>query len=119
MNDQAHRLVNFDLSCGSTRSPEREVVYGQSLLGFAENAVAYSRLRAKTDDHATQQKRLDEAERAVKFGLQIIDDLAGVDLERSSKPYLKRIEPSFAVSVQEGLRQQLVKIEKARADLFE
>ena len=118
VNDQAHRLANFDLSCGA-HTPERAAVYGQSLLGFAENAVAYSRLRAKTDDQATHQKRLEEAERAVKFGLQIVDDLAKDEQERSAKPYLKRIEPSFPVSVQELLKQQLVQIDKARADLLE
>jgi hypothetical protein len=116
VNDSAHRLANFDMSCGA-RFPEREVVYGQSLLGFAENAVAYATLRAKLDDQATQQKRLDEAERAVRFGLQVIDDLARIDQERSQKPYLKRIAPSFTASVQELLKLQLTKIDKARADL--
>jgi hypothetical protein len=115
VNDMAHRLANFDMSCGS-KVPEREVVYGQSLLGFAENAVAYATLHAKVDDQPTQQKRLDEAERAVRLGLQIIDDPARIDQERSQQPYLKRIETSFAVSVQELLKQQLAKIEKARTD---
>lgn len=54
VNDEAHRLVNFDMSCGA-QYPEREVVYGQSLLGFAENAVAYATFRAKVDDQATQK----------------------------------------------------------------
>ncbi|WP_441280267.1 hypothetical protein [Bradyrhizobium sp. 63_E2_N1_3] len=116
VNDAAHRLANFDMSCG-TKFPEREVIYGQSLLGFAENAVVYTMLRAKLDDQVAQQKRLDEAERAVKLGMQVVDDLARIDRERSHRPYLERIAPSLAVSVQELLRQQLLKIEKARADL--
>ncbi len=29
VNDAAHRLANFDMSCG-TKFPEREVIYGQS-----------------------------------------------------------------------------------------
>jgi hypothetical protein len=118
VNDNARRLVNFDLSCG-TDQPEPAVVYGQSLLGFAENAVAYARLRAKSDDKIAQQKRLDEAERAVRFGLQIVDDLAREARERAAQPYLKRIAPSFSVSVQEQLKQQLTQIEKARIDLVE
>lgn len=118
VNDEAHRLINFDMSCGA-QYPEREVVYGQSLLGFAENAVAYATFRAKVDDQATQKKRLDDAERAVRFGLQIIDDLARIDQERSHKPYLERIEPGFATSVQELLKGQLGKIDRARADLSE
>ncbi|CUU13647.1 hypothetical protein CDS [Bradyrhizobium sp.] len=69
------------------------------------------------DDQVAQQKRLDEAERAVKLGMQVVDDLARIDRERSHRPYLERIAPSLAVSVQELLRQQLLKIEKARADL--
>jgi hypothetical protein len=116
VNDSAHRLANFDMSCGA-KFPEREVVYGQSLLGFAENALAYATLRAGLDDQATQQRRLDEAERAIRLGMQVIDDPARIDQERSQQPYLKRIAPSFAVSVQELLKQQLTKIEKARADL--
>lgn len=116
VNDKARRLVNFDLSCG-TDQPEPAVVYGQSLLGFAENAVAYARLRAKVDNQSAQQKRLDEAERAVRFGLQIVDDLAREAQERPAEPYLKRIAPSFSVSVQEQLKQQLTRIEKARVDL--
>jgi hypothetical protein len=115
VNDEARRLVNFDMSCGA-KFPEPAAVYAQSLLGFAENAVAYAAVRAQADDQATQQKRFDEAERAVRFGLQIIDELARIDQERWQKPYLQRIALSVVGAVQEGLKQQLVKIEKARAN---
>lgn len=118
VNDEARKLANFDLSCG-TDQPPAKVLYAQSLLAFAENAVAYSRLRAKIDDQATHQKRLNEAERAAKFGLQIVDDTAREDQERSGKPYLARIAPSFAVGVQEQLKLQIAKIDKARTDLAE
>ncbi len=36
------------------------------------------------------KKRLDEAERAVKLGMQVVDDLARIDRERSHRPYLER-----------------------------
>jgi hypothetical protein len=49
--------------------------------------------------------------------MQVIDDHARIDQERSHQSYLKRIAPSFAVSVQELLKQQLAKIERARTDL--
>jgi hypothetical protein len=116
VNDEAHRLANFDLSC-SPAEAQPDVYYAQSLLGFAENAVAYSRLRATVDNKDTHRKRLDEAEHAVRFGLQITDNLAKDDQERSGKPYLQRVAPSFAVSMQEQLKDQLRKIGKARADL--
>jgi hypothetical protein len=118
VNDEAQRLVNFDLSCG-TDHPEPEVVYGQSLLAFAENAVSYSRLRARLDDEATQNKRLDAADRAAKFGLEIVNKLAADDQERANKRYLDRISPSFAVQVQEQLRIQLKRIDQVRKDLTE
>src|SRR6266566_5266475 len=45
VNDEARRLVNYDLSCGIDQ-PRPEVIYGQSLLGFVENALRYIRVRA-------------------------------------------------------------------------
>ena len=116
VNDEARRLVNFDLSCGADQ-PKPEVVYGQSLLGFAENAVAYSQARAAVDGAETQTRRLDEAERAVKLGLEIVEQPATEDQERGDKRYLERIAPSFAVQVQENLRRQLKEIAQARKQL--
>jgi hypothetical protein len=71
INDEARRLVNLDLSCGS-REPDRTVVYAQSLLGFAENAVSYAMARTGKDDEDTQKKRLNEADQAVRFGIEIL-----------------------------------------------
>jgi hypothetical protein len=116
VNDEARRLVNFDLSCG-TDQPKPEAVYGQSLLGFAENAVAYSQSRAAIDGAETQTKRLDEAERAVRLGLEIVEQPATEDQERGDKRYLDRIAPSFVVQVQEKLRTQLKEIAQARKQL--
>jgi hypothetical protein len=116
VNDEARRLVNFDLSCGADQ-PKQEVVYGQSLLGFAENAVAYSQARAGIDGAETQTRRLDEAERAVKLGLEIVEQPATEDQERGDKRYLERIAPSFVVQVQENLRKQLKEIAQAKKQL--
>jgi hypothetical protein len=118
VNDEARRLVNYDLSCG-TDQPKPDVVYGQSLLAFVENAVAYAMVRAGTDSDDAQKQRLDEAERAAKLGLEIVDTAATEDQERAGKPYLERIAPSFAVQVQENLKTQLRNIERARKDLSE
>jgi hypothetical protein len=116
VNDEARRLVNFDLSCGADQ-PKPEVVYGQSLLGFAENAVAYFQVRAGIDGAETLTRRLDEAERAVKLGLEIVEQPATEDQERGDKRYLERIAPSVAVQVQENLRRQLKEIAQARKQL--
>jgi len=116
VNDEARRLVNFDLSCG-TKEPKPEAVYGQALLGFAENAVAYFQVRAGIDGTDAQAKRLDEAERAVKLGLEIVEQPATEDQERGDKRYLDRIAPSLAVQVQENLRKQLKQIAQARKQL--
>jgi len=116
VNDEARRLASFDLSCG-TDQPKPEAVYGQALLGFAENAVAYSLTRAGIDNAETQTKRLNEAERAVKFGLEIVEQPATEDQERGDKRYLDRIAPSFVVLVQENLRKQLREIAEARKQI--
>jgi hypothetical protein len=118
VNDEARRLVNYDLSCG-TDQPQPDVVYGQSLLAFVENALGYARIRAGKDSEDTQKQRLDEAERAATLGLEIVDKIATDDQERAGKTYLERIAPSFAVQVQENLRMQLKNIEQAKKDLAE
>jgi hypothetical protein len=118
VNDEARRLVNYDLSCG-TDEPKPDVVYGQSLLGFVENALGYARVRAGRDSEDTQKQRLDEAERAAKLGLEIVAKIATEDQERAGKTYLERIAPSFAVQVQENLKNQLKSIEQTRKDLAE
>jgi hypothetical protein len=116
VNEEVKRLANLDLSCGAA-SPQPEVVYAQSLLGFAENAVNYARVRAEKDDTATQTKRLDDADRAVHFGLAIIERTAAQDQERGNKRYLERITSSFAVQTQQKLNDQLMKIRQARKSL--
>jgi hypothetical protein len=116
INDEARRLVNFDLSCGA-KEPKPEALYGQALLGFAENAVAYSQARAGIDSVETQAKRLDDAERAIRFGLEVVDATAARDQERGDKRYLDRIAPSLAVFVQENLRKQLKEIAQTRKQL--
>jgi hypothetical protein len=118
VNDEARRLVNYDLSCG-TDQPQPDVVYSQSLLAFVENAVGYARLRAGKDSEETRKLRLDEAEQAAKLGLEIVDKIATEDQERAGKTYLERIAPSFAVQVQENLKAQLKSIEQTRKDLAE
>ncbi len=118
VNDEARRLVNYDLSCGIDQ-PRPEVIYGQSLLGFVENALSYSRVRAGVDSEDAQIKRLDEAERAAKFGLEIVEAAAAEDQERTGKPYLERIAPSFAVQVQEQLKMQLKRIRQAQKNVAE
>jgi hypothetical protein len=118
VNDEARRLVNYDLSCG-TDQPKPDVVYSQSLLAFVENAVGYSKVRAGKDSEDTQKKRLDEAERAAILGLEIVRPAATDDQERTGKRFLDRIAPSFAVQVQENLRTQLKKIEQAKKELAE
>jgi hypothetical protein len=118
VNDEARRLVNYDLSCG-TDQPNPDVVYGQSLLAFVENAVGYSRVRAGKDSEDTQKKRLDEAERAAMLGLEIVGPAATEDQERTGKRFLDRIAPSFAVQVQENLRTQIKKIAQAKKELAE
>jgi hypothetical protein len=116
VNDGVKRLVNLDLSCGAS-SPQPDVVYAQSLLGFAENAVSYVKVRAEKDDATTQSTRLDDAERAVRFGLGIIETIVADDQERGGKRYLERITPSFAVQTQQKLNNQLKKIQQARRSL--
>jgi len=118
VNDEARRLVNYDLSCGIDQ-PRPEVIYGQSLLGFVENALSYSRVRAGVDSEDAQIKRLDGAERAAKFGLEIVEAAAAEDQERTGKPYLERIAPSFAVQVQEQLKMQLKRIRQAQKNVAE
>ena len=118
VNDEARRLVNYDLSCG-TGQPQPDVVYGQSLLAFVENALSYAKVRAGKDSEEAQKQRLDEAERAAKLGLEIVQKNATEDQERAGKTYLERIAPSFAVQVQENLKMQLKDIEQARRDLAE
>lgn len=116
INDEARRLVNYDLSCGGDQS---DVYYAQSLLGFVENAVSYSKVRTGIDGEDAQKKRLDEAQHAGKLGLEIIKTAATEDQERAGKRYLERIAGSFAVQVQENLKTQLKKIEQAKKDLAE
>jgi hypothetical protein len=116
INDEARRLVNYDPSC-ATDQPE--VFYAQSLLAFVENAASYSKIRARLDSEDTQKKRLDEAERAGKLGLEIIKTAAAEDQERTGKRYLGRIEGSFAVGVQERLKTQLRRVEQAKKQLGE
>jgi hypothetical protein len=114
INDEARRLVNYDLSC-ATDQPE--VFYAQSLLAFVENGVSYSKIRARLDSDDAQKKRLDEAEHAGKLGLEIIKTAAAEDQERAGKRYLDRIEGSFAVGVQERLKTQLKRVEQAKKQL--
>lgn len=116
VNEQARRLVHLDLSCGIDE-PRPEVVYGQSLLAFAQNGVSYSRLRAATDGDAAREARLDDAEHAVKFALELVDRNAADDQERAHMRYLDRVAPSFAVQVQEKLKAELKVIDKTRRDL--
>ena len=118
INDEARRLVSYDASCSSP-DQDRDVVYAQSVLAFVENAVSYARVRARIDSEDTQKMRLDEAERAAKFGLELVKDAATDDRERTGKPYLDRIAPSFAVQVQDNLNEQLKRIDQARRDFLE
>ena len=104
------------MSCGA-RDPVPAAVYAQSLLGFAENAVSYAIIRSDKDGEDTQKKRLDEAEHAVKFGLEVIKEKAGEDQERGAKTYLEQIKPTFAVQTQELLKRQLDRIQQARKQL--
>lgn len=94
-----------------------DAVYAQSLLGFAENSVSYATVRAGKDDEDIQKRRLNDAERAVKYGLAVIKETARKDQERTGKNYLELIQPSFAVQIQELLRRQSKKIQQTRKDL--
>jgi hypothetical protein len=114
-NDEARRLVNFDLSCGE----QPDVYYAQSLLAFVENAVSYSKVRSGLDSEDAQKKRLDEAQHAAKFGLEVIKTAATEDQQRAGKRYLERIASSFAVQVQESLKAQLKRVEQAKKELAE
>ena len=116
INEEARRLISLDMSCGA-RDPVPAAVYAQSLLGFAENAVSYAIIRSDKDGEDTQKKRLDEAEHAVKFGLEVIKEKAGEDQERGAKTYLEQIKPTFAVQTQELLKRQLDRIQQTRKQL--
>jgi hypothetical protein len=115
-NAAARRLANFDLSCGAEQ-PEPEVMYGQVLAVFAQNAISYSNARALTESAEARTQRLNKAERAAKFGLEIIESFAAKDKERSDKRYLRRIEPSVAVQTQERLKSLLTNIKQTKEQL--
>jgi len=115
-NREAERLVNFDMSCGAA-SPKQKTIYAQSLLTFARNAVRYASFRSETDSETEIKKRLDKAEEAVKFGLEIIDTPADEERQRADKGYIERVRPSFTVEVQELLKAELVEIAQAKANL--
>jgi len=118
-NEEAQRLANFDLSCGAY-NPKREVIYGQSLLVFAQNAVRYSKTRATIDSEDERTKRLDQAERAAKFGLLTFEKTTQEeDQPRAGQRYLDRIRPNLAVEVQEELKAELAEIIRVRKQLAE
>jgi hypothetical protein len=117
INDDASRLVNFDLSCGAD-SPAREFVYAQALLAFSENGVSYARLRATTDSQEVRTRRLDEAERAAKFGLNILRKPAREEMQQeANKSYRERVAQRPDVQLQELLRAQLKAVDQARKEM--
>jgi hypothetical protein len=116
VNDEASRLADYDMSCGA-RHPKPETIYAQSLLGFARSAVQYDGVRASIDSEDERMKRLNTAERAVRFALETLNTTEDDTAPSVTDPYLQRIGTNFAAEIHEQLELELKEIKHAKSAL--
>jgi hypothetical protein len=105
-NLEVRRLANFDLSCGAA-FPDRATLLAQVFEALARSAIQYSAARAETESEETRLKRLAEAERAARFGMEIIAVAAADEEQRAGQRFLKRIEASLTLEAHERLKRVL------------
>jgi hypothetical protein len=104
-NRAARRLANFDLSCatGPDDEPSREALYADVLVAFIQNQLNYTRARAEIESDDVRNKRLEVAENAAQFGLEMTSPEVRKVNEGRDRRFLKRIEPNDLVDAQANL----------------
>jgi hypothetical protein len=120
----ATRLVAMDLSCipralnsnTDLVHPRARTYYAQIIDAFGSNAYFYATSHKTSESPESRQRRLSEALHTVEFGLNLIGDVARKDRDRNGSPFLKRIEGSDAVEVEEKLKLTKKQLEKLKQD---
>jgi hypothetical protein len=133
-------LANIDLSC-LRQEDNPQSIYASVLETYARNSLLYAKARKDIDETDVIRKRLDDAENAALFGLEMAegarkaevetrmkargkeqDELNKQGFQRAQKSqvqdgFLDRIRPSGALEVKATLTQTLETLRAVKRDL--